>query len=136
VALEFTRQFAAAEGFKVTEPGIVREELLRRRIVMEDGVSLDQARTVLNALEGDLVVAGYVFAYDDALVPGSNFTMLVIDRKTGRIVWESTSYNQGTDSETLFGVNKVSTAPRLTCRMVRETVEGLAGRASLPSSVR
>lgn len=136
MALEFTRQFAAAEGFKVTEPGIVREELLRRRIVMEDGVSVDQARTVLNALEGDLVVAGYVFAYDDGLVPGSNFTMLLIDRKTGRIVWESTSYNQGTDSETLFGLNTVSTAPRLTCRMVRETVEGLAGRAVLPSSAR
>jgi hypothetical protein len=133
VALEFAHQFATAEGYKVAEPGVVREELLRRRIVMEDGVSVDQARMVLNALEADLVVAGYVFAYDDGLgVPGSNFTVVIIDRKTGRIVWESTSYNQGSDSETVFGLGKVGTAPALTCRMVRTAVDTLAGRMAMP----
>jgi TolB-like protein len=133
VALEFARQFAAADGYRVVEPGVVREELLRRRIVMEDGVSVDQARTVLNALDSDLVVAGYVFAYEDTTgVPGSNFTVLIIDRKTGRIVWESTSYNQGTDSETVFGLGKVGTAPSLTCRMIRNAIDTLAGTMAMP----
>jgi hypothetical protein len=133
VALQFARQFAAAEGYRVLEPGLVRQELLGRRIVMEDGVSVDQARTILNALEADLVVAGYVFAYDDAAsMPGANFTVVIIDRKTGRIVWESTSYNQGDDSETVFGLRKVATAPALACRMIRNAVDTLAGRMAMP----
>jgi hypothetical protein len=128
VALQFARQFAAAEEFHLLEPGIVRNELLLRRIVMEDGVSLDQARLISGTLEADLVVAGYVFDYDDALgAPFSNFTVLIIDRKTARVVWESTSFNRGTDSGTLFELNTVSTAPRLTCRMVRNVLDGLRG---------
>jgi TolB-like protein len=134
VALEFIRQLASTEGFRVIEPGIVRTELLRRRIVMEGGVSVDQARSVLNALDADLVVAGYVFSYEDARgVTSANFTVVIIDRKTGRIVWESTSYNSGTDSETVFGLGKVSTAPDLTCRMIRDAVDSLAGRMRMPS---
>ena len=126
VALEFARQFAATDGFRLLEPGVVRDELLRRRIVMEDGVSLDQARLISGTLEADLVVAGYVFEYDDAAgAPASNFTVLVIDRKTSRVVWESTSFNRGTDSATLFELNVVSTAPRLSCRMVREVIDGI-----------
>jgi hypothetical protein len=133
VALEFTRQFAAAEGYRVVEPGIIREELLRKRVVMEDGVSVDQARMVLNALEADLVVAGYVFSYEDTTgLPGANFTVLIIDRKTGRIVWESTSYNLGNDSETVFGLRKVGTAPGLTCRMIRAAIDTLAGQMAMP----
>jgi hypothetical protein len=133
VALELARQFAAAEGYGIVEPGVVRDELLRRRIVMEDGVSLDQARLVSATLDADLVAAGYVFDFDDgAGYPTSNFTVLVIDRKTRRIVWESTSYNLGIDSQSLFGTNVVSTATRLSCRMAREVVEAMAGRVPLP----
>ncbi len=100
---------------------------------MEDGVSVDQARAVLNALDTDLVVAGYVFGYDDAQAdPAANFTVVVIDRKTGRVVWESTSFNQGSDSETVFALNKVGSAPVLVCRMARTAVETLAGRKAMP----
>jgi hypothetical protein len=128
LALEFSRGFAAAGEFRLLEPGIVRAQLLLNRIVMEDGVSLDQARIISGTLEADLVVAGYVFDYDDvAGAPSSNFTVLVIDRKTGRVVWESTSFNRGADSGTLFDLNMVSTAPRLTCRMAREVIDGMTG---------
>ncbi len=65
LALEFAWQLANADGFRVVEPGIVRDELLRRRIVMEDGVSLDQARTVSVTLDADLVMAGYVFDFEE-----------------------------------------------------------------------
>ena len=133
LALEFARQFANADGFRLVEPGIVRDELLRRRIVMEDGVSLDQARLVSATLDADLVVAGYVFDFEDGGgTPYVNFTAMVIDRKTGRVVWESVSYNKGTGSETVFGIRTVSTAPRLTCRMAREVIDGMTGARGMP----
>jgi TolB-like protein len=133
LALEVAWQFANADGFRVVEPGIVREELLRRRVVMEDGVSLDQARMVSETLDADLVVAGYVFDFEDASTnPSVNFTLMVIDRKTGRVVWESVSYGKGDSSETLFGLRRVSTAPKLTCRMVREVIDGMTGARAIP----
>jgi hypothetical protein len=133
VALEIAREFANADGFRLVEPGIVRDELLRRRIVMEDGVSLDQARVVSATLDADLVVAGYVFDFEDGgMKPSSNFTVMVIDRKTGRVVWESVSHNKGDDSETIFGLRKVSTAPLLTCRMAREMIDGMTGARGIP----
>ena len=134
LALEFTWQLANAEGFRVVEPGVVRDELLRRRIVMEDGVSLDQARVVSVTLDADLVLAGHVYDLEDGGgAPVSNFSAMVIDRKTGRVVWQSTSHDKGTDSETLFGLRRVSTAPLLTCRMAREVIDGMTGARSLPS---
>jgi len=133
LALEFTGQVAAVPGVEAVEPGVVRDALLKRRIVMEDGVSLDQARTLTNALQADLVVAGYVFDFDDGgYVPVANFTVLVLDRKTNRIVWESTSWNKGTDSETVFGLNRVTTGHQLACRMARNAVVGFAPRGTLP----
>ena len=134
LALEFAWQLANAEGFRVVEPGVVRDELLRRRIVMEDGVSLDQARVVSVTLDADLVLAGHVYDFEDgAGAPVSNFSAIVIDRKTGRMVWQSTSHDKGNDSETLFGLRRVTTAPLLTCRMAREVIDGMTGARSLPS---
>jgi hypothetical protein len=134
MATEFTGQLAAVPGVQSVEPGVVRDALLKRRIIMEDGVSLDQARTLTNALQADLVVAGYVFDFDDGGgVPYANFTVLVLDRKTNRVVWESTSWNRGTDSETLFGLNRVSTGNRLACAMARRAVGEFAPRATVPA---
>ncbi|MGA8891781.1 MAG: hypothetical protein WB493_09445, partial [Anaeromyxobacteraceae bacterium] len=132
VALELAREFANADGFRLVEPGIVRDELLRRRVVMEDGVSLDQARVVSETLDADLVAAGYVFDFEEGGNPASNFTVMIIDRKTGRVVWESVSHNKGDDSETLFGLRVVSTTPLLTCRMAREVIDGVTGARTVP----
>jgi hypothetical protein len=133
VALEVSRQVAAMSGFRLVEPGTVRDELLRNRVVMEDGVAVSEARVISTKLDADLVLAGYVFEYDDSPgVPTSNFTVMIIDRKTGRVVWESTSHNRGTDSETVFGLRTVATAPVLTCRMTRSLLEVLIGMRGVP----
>lgn len=135
LALEFAGQIANSEGYRLLEPGMVRDELLRRRIVMEDGVSIDQARTISVTMNADLVLAGYVFDYEDGGGnPSVNFTVQVLDRKTGRTIWQSTSFNRGSDPETVFGLNKVGTAPMLSCRMIREALDALAGVTSLPRS--
>jgi TolB-like protein len=136
VSQEFTRQLLAAPQFLVTEPGVVRQQLLQNRVVMEDGVDLDQARVLMGVLEADYVMAGYVFEYDDGNPPASNFTAMMIERRSGRIVWESTSFNRGDDSVTVFEMNKVGTAPALTCRMIRNVVEELVGLVKVPAAAR
>jgi hypothetical protein len=125
IALTFARQMAAEAQFKVIEPGVVRDLLLRFRIVMEGGVSVDQVRTILGALGADLVVAGDVLEFGASGVPTLNFTATVLEGHTGRIAWQSTSFNSGDDGVFFFDAGMVSTTGALACRMVRSAVDGM-----------
>jgi TolB-like protein len=132
----FVRGLGGA-GFEVMEPGLVRQILLSRRIVMEGGVSLDAARAVLDSLDADLILAGYVreLAEDAAGVapPRVDFTALMIDRRTEEIVWEVTSYHQGDEGVWAFDVGRVRSANALACRMVASAAEVAAHGPSTPS---
>lgn len=125
VALAFVRQLTAVPGLEVFEPGVVRSELLRFRMVFEGGASLEDARLVTDVLAADLVLAGHVRTFDDGGSARANFTVMLIERATRRIVWESTSYASGDDRVFFFGMGHVSTASSLTCRMARGVVEAI-----------
>jgi hypothetical protein len=135
VALTFVRQMAAVPNFKVLEPGVVRDLLLRFRIIMEGGVSVDQVRTILGALGADLVVAGDVFEFVASGVPNVNFNATILEGHTGRIVWQSTSYNRGDDGVFFFDAGMVSTSSALTCRMVRSAVDGMFTAKVTPTPI-
>ena len=132
VALTFARQMAAVPNFKVIEPGVVRDLLLRFRIVMEGGVSIDQVRSLLGALGADLVVAGDVFEFGAGGVPSLNFTATVLEGHNGRIAWQATSYNAGDDGVFFFDAGMVSTSSALACRMVRSAVDGMLSGKTTP----
>ncbi len=129
LALEFARQLEASGRFRVIEPGLVRDELLRYRIVMESGVSLDAARVVSALLHADLVLAGTVRDYQDGGdAPGVDFTTVVLESKNDEVVWQSTSHNRGDDGVFFFDAGRVSTAGELGCRMAGGVVELLGAK--------
>lgn len=128
VALQFARQLLASGRFKFVEPGLLRENLLRFRIVMEGGVFLDAARVVLELTNADFVLFGYVREYvetGESGAPQVQFTVLLLDRKDAEVVWESTSYSHGDDGVFFFDVGLIATAPSLSCRMARGAVADL-----------
>jgi TolB-like protein len=131
VAEAFVRGLAGSGRFEVVEPGLVRESLLARRVVMEGGVSLDTARVVLDALDADLVVAGYVRELSEdpggPTPPRVDFTALMIDRRTEEVVWEVSSYHRGDEGAWAFELGRVRSSSALACRMVASAVE-LAAR--------
>ena len=138
VALAFVRQLMTVPSFKVIEPGVVRDLLLRYRIIMEGGVSVDQVRSILGGVGADLVVAGDVLDFGAGSPPSVSFTVTMLDAHSGRTVWQSTSYNRGDDGVFFFDAGTIATAGALTCRMVRGAVDGLlsikpAPTPSLPS---
>ncbi len=131
VAMQIARELAAVPGIEVVEPGIVRDELLAFRVVMQEGPSLDDVLAINASLRADLIVAGEVLAYDDGPsgIPKVNFSVLAIDGKTRRVVWRSNSRAQGDDGVFFFGLGSVTTASDLTCRVSRGVVDGfLAGK--------
>ena len=136
LALQFVRQLEASGRFHTVEPGVLRDELLRFRIVSEGGISLDNARVILELVQADLVVAGIVRDYEDptgaGAAPRLQFTVLFLDRANNEVVWESTSYSQGDDGVFFFDAGLVGTTPDLACRMVRSAVDDLLQPGSSP----
>jgi hypothetical protein len=134
LALEFVRELARHRRVRVYEPGVVRSELLRNRVVMEGGVSHETARIALGALEADVVVAGYVRTDEEFPLPRLEFTVLALETRTNRVLWESTSYNRGDEGVWFFDAGRVSTTLGLACRMVRPVADGMAAAWGARSS--
>jgi hypothetical protein len=132
IALHMTRSLMALPGLEVVEPGILREELLRFRIIMNEGVSLPETETILNAVDADLVLNGEVLAYRDPLgatgTPSVDFGLLFIERRSRKVVYSSYSNNAGDDGVFFFDVGRVNTAHALASEMAR----AVAGRMVLP----
>lgn len=131
VTLGVVRGLSAVDRFRVLEPGVVRDLALRYRLILEGGVTVQQARAMLGALEVDVVVTGEVFEYADGGSAGATrvrFTITAMDGRTGRVVWQSMSYNRGDEGRTLFDFGEVRTAQELRCLMIRNVVDGMARR--------
>ncbi|HEX7624004.1 MAG TPA: hypothetical protein VF400_10575 [Anaeromyxobacteraceae bacterium] len=128
---QFVAQLARSGSFDVIDPGVIREELLGHRIVLEGGVSVDHALAMLDLLQADLVLSGYVERYEAPAGQGPpkvEFSSYVIDRRTGELVWSSASQGSGDDGVFFFGAGRVHTASALSCRMVQGVVDAMVGR--------
>jgi TolB-like protein len=123
LVLHFIRQLKRFENFEVIEPGLVRQELLNSRIIMQDGVSLADADAIFATLNADLLVSGRVTDYQDyqgvSGKPKVDFSTMVIERKSREVVWSSNSYNEGDDRVFFFDLGRVNTAHAMTSQMVQ-----------------
>lgn len=124
MALHFVRHLKEFEDFEVIEPGLVRQQFLTLRIIMDQGVSLADAEAIFSVLNVDLVVTGQVLDYQDYQgsvgKPKVDFTAEVIERKSREVVWSSTSYNQGDDGVFFYDWGRVNTAHAMASQMVRQ----------------
>jgi len=131
LALLFARHLAALPQFRVAEVGVTRQQLLDARIIMEGGLSLADAETVAALVDAEFVLGGRVIRYDDyegaESAPSVEFSTVLIERKTRRVVWESTSYNAGNDGISFFGRGRSRTAHAMATRMVGHTAAMMAG---------
>lgn len=130
VALHFVRELTRASSFNVMEPGVVREELLKFRIIMEDGVSLSDAALLLTSLDTDLVVTGNVLDYQDIPEswgsPSVDFSAWMIEKRSREVVWASKSAGKGNDGVFFFDWRRMYTANAVAARMARTVVEMIA----------
>ncbi|MBW2692174.1 MAG: hypothetical protein JRE57_06025 [Deltaproteobacteria bacterium] len=127
--LHFVNQLFRNESLSVVEPGLVREKLLEHRVVMPAGPSLDNAAALTNddSLGVDLVLSGVVFDYQDAYgIPKIDFSVTMIEKESGRVVWSSRSHGTGDDGVLFFDLGMVHTAHQLASEMVRGTSEALS----------
>lgn len=130
LALQFARQLTALGYFDVIELGVIRQKLLNARIIMDEGISLPDVDFVANSLNADLILTGKVMDYQDyqgfSGKPKVDFSIVVIERKSRKIVWSSTSHNEGDDGVLLFDWGKINTAHAMVSKMARSIGEMMA----------
>lgn len=123
VVLHFIRQLKRFNHFDVIEPGILRQELLGLRVIMEDGVSLANADAIFAILNADLILSGKVIDYQDYQggwgKPKVDFSTVLIERKSRQVAWGSNSYNEGDDGVFFFDRGRVNTAYVMASQMIQ-----------------
>jgi TolB-like protein len=144
VTLHFVNQLLRTDAFSVVEPGLVREQLLRYRMVMEAGPSMADVEIISSdiSLGVDLVFSGTVFDYQDEFgVPKVEFSVKVLEADSRRTVWSSRSQNTGDEGVYFFDVGRTFTAHHLASNMARgtfdafeRTADALHGRGTDPAS--
>ena len=129
LALHFIRELTRSERFSVTEPGLVRQELLQYRIIMEEGVSLSDAELVFGVMRVDLLLTGNVNDYEDIQgtfgAPKVDFTALMLNRDNRKAGWAVDAHAKGDDKVFLFDFGRLTTANALAAAMIRGAVKTL-----------
>ncbi len=130
LALLFMRHLSSTGAFRVIDTGEVRQQLLQARVIMDGGISVADADLVGTILEADFVLAGRVLAYDDYEGPEgrthAEFSVVLIERATRRVVWSSHSDNHGSDGVRFFGRGRSTNAQGMATQMVGLATEMIA----------
>jgi hypothetical protein len=125
MVLHFVKHLKELEQFNVIEPGIVRQDLLRYRIIMNEGISFANAGLIFSTIEADadLILSGTVMDYQDYQgvmgTPKVDFSVLIIEKKSREIVWTSKSYNTGNEGVFFFDRGKINTANTIASQMTK-----------------
>jgi TolB-like protein len=132
LALLFMRHLSSLPQFRVVDAGEVRRQLLDSRVIMDSGLSLSDTETLAAPVDADFVLSGRVIRYVDYEGPSGlarvEFSTVLIDRKSRKVVWSSESYNDGRDGLGLFERGMARTAHGMATQMVHLTVDMIAGR--------
>jgi TolB-like protein len=123
MVLHLAKELKKFDNFNVIELGMVRQTFLELRIIMDQGISLSNADSVLALLNADLILSGDVTDYDDYQgiwgKPKVGFATQLIARKGQEVVWSSDSYNEGDDGVFFFDLGRVNTAYAMASQMIR-----------------
>jgi hypothetical protein len=129
LALHFIRELSRNSRFSVIEPGVVRQELLQYRIIMEEGVSLSDAELVLNVMRADLLLSGNVNDYAEIQgssgAPEVDFTALMLNRDNRKAGWAVDIHAKGDEKVYLFDIGRLTTANALAAAITRGAVKTL-----------
>lgn len=128
--LHIVRHLVNSRKFMVVEPGVIRDNMLRRRIIMKEGISLPSFDLLANSLATDMMLIGSVFRLQDSIggsaSPKADFSLQVLDRQTKKLLWSSRSYNQGDDGVYFYDWGRSNTTSELTDQMIDSLTREMA----------
>lgn len=127
IPLHLVNLLNRCENLEVIEPGVVRETLLKYRLIMQAGPSLAVADVLASdsTLSAELILSGYVFDYQDQFgTPRIDFSTRLFYGPEREIVWWSRSHADGDDGVFFFDVGRYRSTHVMLQRMV-QSIGGL-----------
>lgn len=109
IPLNFVKLLHRHDNLQVVEPGLVREKLLKYRLIMQAGPSLAVADALASdsTLSADLIFSGYVFDYQDQFgTPKIDFATRLFSGPQREVIWWSRSIATGDDGVYFFDVGR------------------------------
>ena len=128
VALHLIKQLHRHENIRIFEPGVIRDVLLRYRMIMQSGPSLAASDILASdrILGADLIMSGKVFDYQDAIGESKiDFSTQIFAGKLREVIWTSHSYAGGNDGVYFFDFGKITSAHDLLSPMTHTVVKTL-----------
>jgi len=120
LALHTVKQLCRYANIRAFEPGLVRQALLRYRMIMQVGPSLAASDILASpdVLGAELVVSGKVFAFQGQVgEPKADFSVQVFDSARREVIWASRSYASGNHGVYFFDWGRVSALDGLISKM-------------------
>ncbi|MCD6188365.1 MAG: hypothetical protein J7K09_09395, partial [Desulfuromusa sp.] len=128
VALHLVEQLNRYANIRVFEPGLVRETLLRYRMIMQQGPSLAAADILASKdiLGADLILSGRVFDYQGEFGESKvDFSVQIFDGIKREVIWASRSYATGNQGVYFFDWGWIPSAHGLSRRMTQAVIRKL-----------
>jgi hypothetical protein len=138
VPLHFVKALSGYENVQVVEPGLVREQLLKYRLIMQAGPSLAIADVLASdtTLGADLILSGYVFDYQDKFgTPKIDFATRLFSGPKRELVWWSRSYAAGDDGVYFFDFGQYNSTHVMLQEMVRAISDLLFPSKAFPTEM-
>ena len=128
VALHLVKQLHRYGNLRVLEPGVVRDTLLRYRVIMQAGPSLAASDVLAdeNILAADLIVSGKVFDFQGNFGTSKvDFSTQAFDGRKREVIWASRSFASGNDGVYFFDFGEIKSAHGLVSRMTQAAINQL-----------
>jgi TolB-like protein len=117
-------------AFEVVDPGIVEIVVLEKRLRLTDRLPLETIQEIGTHLDVTYLLVGSIHEFvmirdrTDPL-PAVSISLRIVRVADGRIVWASTHSRRGDDTESVFGLGRISTAEQLATAMVKQMIDTL-----------
>lgn len=117
-----------AEAFDVVDPGAVESVISRRRIRLTDRLPLETIQGIGEELGVEHLMVGSVNEFNavedrDGTIAVVSISLRIIRCADGKIAWASTHSRRGDDSESVFGIGRISSPEKLAADMARQMAD-------------
>lgn len=124
----FLEELFDSEKLDVEFQGNVRKFLVRERIIVRKGVTVDNIKLIGKRLNVDAVIIGWVEQYyggegKDAKIPVVSVNARMIHTDSCSVVWIGQNKRTGDDYITVLDFGKIRSVAALARRLVSELVE-------------
>jgi hypothetical protein len=129
VADVLAMRLAAANGFEVVEPAVLREAALKIGIASFRWVETETLQKLAPAVGTPLFLRGSIGNYRDpssnraVVVPEIDLELTLVDVQNGHVLWSAQHERKGTDYAGLLMLGAVSNSVALADRVVTEMVD-------------